>query len=973
MPFDFRVYITNPDETPAKGIEVLVTPQNENAKTNDNGIAKFTINTLKEASILDITVKTCTKEIPAEKKVTAHAYKPKDGSQNYLHIDVSNELVKVGNQFIFKLHGGKAGGKEFTYMVLSKGLIVKASKIQVLQTKLTAASFEVSKEMLPSFRLVVYYYAGGSEVVADSVWIDVEDTCMGSCANLEFSADMSTYRPGDSTKLKITGDPGAKVNLVAVDKGVYVLNNKNRLSQTKIWDTIEKHDLACTAGSGKDSMGVFYDAGLLFMSNSAGSSPDRRVETYSDNLRLCCLDGMVENLLGYTCERRAEYVEDGEECRKAFLNCCKTLVEVKRESVHEELHLARSEEGEDEDMFENIVTRSFFPESWSWMDLNLPHCKEKQKCENTTELRFPDSITTWVITAISTSAEYGICVGNPKEIVVKKSFFIDLKLPYSAVVNEQIEIKAVIYNFNRPAVNKAIVELKETETICSMASYKKKYRSIVRIGADSSRAVSFIIIPLVPGHYNIEVTVRDPDGGSDSVKKKLNVVTQGVLKTVGDQILILEPSKHGGTQRSEFKRPFLENQMPDTDAYTYIALRGKPIIQLINEAISGKGLDSLIKEPSGCGEQKLLAVVLQLFATHYLDKTNQWEDIGVDKRTEALGHISTGYTIELNFRKKDGSFAIFKDERSSTWLTAYVVKIFSKASNLIRIDAGVICDAIKWLILHAQMPDGAFIEMGQVYSSAVRVKATHLSMTAFVLIALQEANQTCTDRISILQQSKYKATSYISQNIAFESDPYSVAMASYALANAGKQTHDELFQFVSADHTHWPVKESHFYTLEATGYALLALLKTKNFKEAAPVVKWLKSNHDSSRYSSTQATAVVFEALAKYMAEKPPPSTAGGMTVTVSSTARKSRITGLFTKTNRGLQRSGRFPADGNLTVEASGEGEGSISVITMYYAKPDENSTECKNFELDVKFIRNRTASCDDALETYTLFIETK
>lgn len=33
--------------------------------------------------------------------------------------------------------------------------------------------------------------------------------------------------------LKITGDPGATVGLVAVDKGVFVLNNKHLLNQQK--------------------------------------------------------------------------------------------------------------------------------------------------------------------------------------------------------------------------------------------------------------------------------------------------------------------------------------------------------------------------------------------------------------------------------------------------------------------------------------------------------------------------------------------------------------------------------------------------------------------------------------------------------------------------------------------------------------------------------------------------------------------
>ena len=40
----------------------------------------------------------------------------------------------------------------------------------------------------------------------------------------------------------------------------------------------------------------------------------------------------------------------------------------------------------------------------------------------------------------------GICVADSVEFIVQRDFFVDLKLPYSAVVNEQIEIKAVVHN-----------------------------------------------------------------------------------------------------------------------------------------------------------------------------------------------------------------------------------------------------------------------------------------------------------------------------------------------------------------------------------------------------------------------------------------------------------------------------------------------------------------------------------------------
>lgn len=38
----------------------------------------------------------------------------------------------------------------------------------------------VTKDLLPSFRIIAYYHPNDNEVVSDSVWVDVEDSCMGS-------------------------------------------------------------------------------------------------------------------------------------------------------------------------------------------------------------------------------------------------------------------------------------------------------------------------------------------------------------------------------------------------------------------------------------------------------------------------------------------------------------------------------------------------------------------------------------------------------------------------------------------------------------------------------------------------------------------------------------------------------------------------------------------------------------------------
>lgn len=41
----------------------------------------------------------------------------------------------------------------------------------------------------------------------------------------------------------------------------------------------------------------------------------------------------------------------------------------------------------------------------------------------------------------------GLCVSDPFELTVTKWFFVDLKLPFSVIRNEQVQIQAVLYNF----------------------------------------------------------------------------------------------------------------------------------------------------------------------------------------------------------------------------------------------------------------------------------------------------------------------------------------------------------------------------------------------------------------------------------------------------------------------------------------------------------------------------------------------
>lgn len=55
-------------------------------------------------------------------------------------------------------------------------------------------------------------------------------------------------------------------------------------------------------------------------------------------------------------------------------------------------------------------------------------------------------------------------------------------------------------------------------------------------------------------------------------------------------------------------------------------------------------------------------------------------------------------------------------------LTAYVAKVFAMANSLVAVPNNMICEAVKFLILNTQQPDGSFKEVGKVYHGEMIVR-----------------------------------------------------------------------------------------------------------------------------------------------------------------------------------------------------------------------------------------------------------
>ncbi|XP_050843806.1 venom factor-like [Serinus canaria] len=387
-----------------------------------------------------------------------------------------------------------------------------------------------------------------------------------------------------------------------------------------------------------------------------------------------------------------------------------------------------------------------------------------------------------------------------------KQFFIDLRLPYSVVRNEQVEIRAILYNYWLHDIT-VRVELVYNPDLCSPSTPKRRFQQVVRIKAESSRTVPFVIVPLKLGQLDIEVkaSVRDQYVG-DGVKKKLRVVPEGMRLEKTVKIVELDPQNKGvkGVQEEQVKAADLSDIVPNTESETKVSIQGNPVSIMVEKAIDGAKLKHLIVTPSGCGEQNMISMTPTVIAVHYLDNTGQWENFGIDRRAGAIELIKKGYTQQLAFRKPDSSYAAFINRPSSTWLTAYVVKVFAMARKLTDIEHGEICGPIKWLILNKQKPDGVFQEDAPVIHKEMvggyQGAEPEVSLTAFVLIALEEARDTCKDHVNSLDDSINKAAGFLARRYEQLARPYTVALASYALALAGKlQSERILMRFSKGD------------------------------------------------------------------------------------------------------------------------------------------------------------------------------
>uniref|UniRef100_A0A8B9PBZ4 Complement C4 gamma chain n=1 Tax=Apteryx owenii TaxID=8824 RepID=A0A8B9PBZ4_APTOW len=903
-PFSVVASVILIDGSPAASLPVTATvtlsgtpPMKKTAFSNKEGLVPFTFNIPGDAQMLQIMVKAEEgKEKLESPETSIRAERYKSDNRNYLSISVPHTVLAPGDTLHITLNDIHQSGSGkidyFYYMVVAKG---QAELLGRVPYSNKIINLKITEKMVPAFRFLAYYFIenkGHKEIVADSVWVDIVDVCEGK---IKVRTEHEKYEPTDNINLLIETDHAGMVALAVVDRAVFILNKQNKLTSKKVFNAMNSYDLGCSAGGGADSVQVFTDVGLAFLTDTIKSNfregykcpqDTRRQKRSLDfqkimsgiaskyqhpDLRKCCHDGMKLNPMRFSCEKRLTKVAGSTECKKAFKVCCEKATALRKEASKRRsgVGLARNYDLREDEVFDetSISLRSYFPESWWW---NLKELKNPGN--HSIRSIVPDSITTWEIQAISISPEKGFCIADPHTFEVFKDFFISMRLPYSVKRHEQLEIKAVVYNY-LPKDLQVTVKMAAEKGLCTAETAEKPVQLKLTAGGNSATPAYFSVVPLTVGEIPITITAFDPASGhSDSIRKNLNVEAEGVLQREEQTIWINSDFK---SRMLDLNRP--SDMVPDSDSHVFVSLKGNIMGESTENCLTAAGIDKLIKVPTGCAEQTMVKMAPAVYAIEYLDASEQWVNLKPERKDEAIRMIEQGYTRLLEFQKEDGSYGAFKTIPSSVWLTAFIVKVLTRCREYISVQDGHIHKSISYLV-NQQQPDDSFHDhhpvLDRTMQGGIKTAEEDLALTAFVTIALQQSLPVYNESSAAVGKVIRKAVAYMKNHLSRNLNFYSTAITAYSLTLVRSNSDEAQWateklrgcsSFDEAKQQRYWGNGRDAVSVEATAYALLQTLLLRDMEYARPIAMWLTERRNyGGGYCSTQDTVVALEALSAY-------------------------------------------------------------------------------------------------------------
>lgn len=573
----------------------------------------------------------------------------------------------------------------------------------------------------------------------------------------------------------------------------------------------------------------------------------------------------------------------------------------------------------------------------------------------------PDFPASWILSGVSLSSQFGLgLTTSPAVLSTFRHFYIDFITPKFIKLGEVVQLEILIVNLFDVSLNAAVKFKNEMKHFEFVRPFAYNWTTVadgqvqkIWIQSNSIYRLRIEIEPRKTGFIDLTVSTTSVKAG-DTVERELLVVPEGfpIFENQAEFILVDECDKEGKQLTLSCSPPAdVRSETVEVQASITGDVLG---LALIN-------VESLIRLPSGSGEQTMITFVPIVVALEYLTVT---EKLTNALKETAIEYLELGYQRILKYRRSDGSFSAFgeTDSTGSNWLTAYAAKYLRRAQKFINIENNVIDQAFQF-VLSKQNENGEFREDGAVlFKTLQSATGSGVAFTAFITAAVQDDlfwSPQFTENVQ-------KGISFIKQNIDRD-DVYSLALATNLLIQAEDESTAEYVEQLltkairTSDFIYWKnTQDSSVITsldIEISAYALLVINQISELNQNGfKVFRWLISQQNShGGFQSAQDTVIALEAISIF-AEKISTSTTDlevelnpeyGMQIRTNIDSNTSLRTQIFQ-----LESSVR-----KLFVNTTGKGFAVVQLSCNYYVNSSESSS---SFDLSVKFANQ---SCDNRL----------
>ncbi|XP_055351885.1 CD109 antigen-like isoform X2 [Paramacrobiotus metropolitanus] len=509
--------------------------------------------------------------------------------------------------------------------------------------------------------------------------------------------------------------------------------------------------------------------------------------------------------------------------------------------------------------------------------------------------KLPDSLTDWSIMAFSIDGSTGLKVtdNSSKLLQQQRDISIDLDMPYEIVQEEKPNIQLYVYNNGRET-RKLTVEA----GICfypmddlNLSNCARPFSHAYDILLENGSLNACPIYQYLPetfftsiGTIKFDIDVRSDYKHEDRFTKTISVIPKGIARQAWSPPYSIEL----GVDKSQSKTVDLSKKFPQLESSRIVPESRSTTIIFSGDTWSSV-LHSLAKlnenfqhsawSPFKCGEKNMAFLMINTFLAKYSTLLNI-RGINLEM---LKNNIQAAYDRQKAFRMPDGSYNTFGDTaiNGSTWLTAHVVRGFILAGKFITppIDTTALRKSLKFLSEQVAL-DGSFVEHG---ISMDTPSGSGVSLTAFSLLAFIEAKYSPVDQKGHYEKNVSKAMRYLENQFntsSVKTDPYTLAITSYALVrlNSPHQT-----KFIAAlkslaktdgNRKYWnpspkATGNREAIAVETAAYALLTCLRSEassswNRSDCEQIFNWLLSKRNPrGDFISTTDTVAALHALEK--------------------------------------------------------------------------------------------------------------